>query len=185
MNLSLLFYYLFCTSAVFVYGTGLKQALMKSNSILYLGKAAIKTFLTILFSLPLAWVLSIFFIKRGFAEIFPLILILSVLLITKIIDSISYLLKGSVPSGILLPCSIMLLAINESVSLTEAYTIAFAVFFSIFLLIPLLYAIRKRLTNSMPPRDFKYYAVSFLSAALIFFAFFAYHFSWFNQEFFK
>ncbi|MBO4439413.1 MAG: hypothetical protein J5798_08690 [Spirochaetaceae bacterium] len=185
MSLSLLFYYLFCSSAVFVYGIGLKQALMKSSTIHYFGTTAIKTFLTILFSLPVVWGLSMFFVKRGFAELYPLILIITVILISKIIDSVTYLLKGSVSAGILLPSSIMLLAVNESITLLEAYTIAAGIFLSVFLLLPLLYAIRKRLNNSMPPKDFKYYAVAFFSAAFIFFAFFAYHFSWFNQEFFK
>lgn len=185
MTLSLLAYYLFSSCAVFVYGIGLKQSLMKSSTIHYFCTAAIKTFLTILFSLPIVWVLSMFFAKRGFAELYPLLLILVTLLITKVIDSVSYLMKSSVSAGILLPCSIMLLAVNESMTLLEAYTIALGVFLSIFLLLPLLYATRKRLTSSMPPRDFKYYAVAFFSAAFIFFAFFAYHFSWFNQEFFK
>ena len=185
MTLSLLAYYLFCSCAVFIYGIGLKQSIMKSSSIHYFGKSAIKTFITILFSLPVIWVFSIFFAKRGFAELYPLILVLITILVTKVIDSVSYLLKSSISAGILLPCSIMLLAINESMTLLETYTIALGVFLSIFLLLPLLYAIRKRLTNSMPPRDFNYYAVAFFSAAFIFFAFFAYHFSWFNQEFFK
>lgn len=185
MTLSLLTYYLFSSCAVFVYGIGLKQSIMKSSTIHYFGTAAVKTFLTILFSLPVIWAFSMFFAKRGFAELYPLILILMAMLISKLIDSVTSLLKGSVSAGILLPCSIMLLAVNESLTLLEAYTIAFGVFLSIFLLLPLLYAIRKRLASSMPPRDFKYYAVAFFSAAFIFFAFFAYHFSWFNQEFFK
>lgn len=186
MTFYLLFYYLFCSSAVFLYGIGLKQSLMRSNSLSYFNTASIKTFLTIFISLPIVWSVSFFFVKRGFAELFPLILVLVVLLISKLLASISSLLKGgTVSTEILLPCTIMVLSINESMNLIEAYTISLGVFLSVFLMIPILYAIKKRLANSMPPKDFKYCAVAFFSAALIFFAFFAYHFSWFNQEFFK
>ncbi len=185
MTLSLLFYYLFCSSAVFIYGIGLKQSMMRSNSLHYFCTASIKTLLTIVISLPVVWAVSMFFVKRGFAEVFPIILVFVVLFVSKIIDGITSLLKGTVSAGVLLPCAIMFLAINESMNLIEAFSIALGTYLSVFLLMPLLYAIRKRLLNSMPPRDFKYYAVAFFSAAMLFFAFFAYHCSWFNQEAFR
>lgn len=178
----LLFYYVFCASAVFAYGVGLKQAVMKSSSLRYFCIIGVKTVFTVFASLVPVWFLTQgVLVHYGVAELFPIVLIVVVLLFSGLIDLAFHAVLHQVSTGILLPTMILFLAVNESTSFSECLIVSAAITFSIFAFMPFLYAIRKRLATTTPPRDFKISSVVFFSSALLFLALFACNMSWLTQ----
>ena len=186
MNAEIFVFYVFCASGVFAYGIGLKQATIRSKTMHFYLSYSIKTLVCTFLSIaPVFALTNSLLVPAGLIEIFQLFLILIMLVVVRLYDCVLLLAKMQPPSGIFLPIPLVFIAINESFTMKEAYCIAFAIFFAVFLLIPLLYCIRKRLSLVFYPQNFKIPITIFFTTAILFFALYAWHISWFNQEILK
>lgn len=186
MNAELFLFYVFCASGVFAYGIGLKQTTIRSKTMRFYLSYSIKTLVcTFLCIAPVYAFTSWLLVPAGLVEIFPLFLVLIMLVVVRVYDGVLLLAKLQPPSGILLPLPLVFIAINESFTMKEAYCIALAILLAVFFLIPLFYCIRKRLSLAFYPQNFKLPITIFFTTAILFFALYAWHISWFNQEILK
>lgn len=181
MIMELFCYYFFCASCVFVYGVGLKQVVLKSISMHYFISSALKSIFVVFLSIAPVWFLtSSLLTPKNLAELYPILLCLIVLVISRVVE-IAFKFFNFNVSGILLSLAITFLALNESLSLQESYVIACAALVSIVIIIPIMYAIRKRSIFSTQLSYFKMPIIVFFSVAILFFVFYTWNISWFNQ----
>lgn len=140
------FYYIFFASAVILYGVGLNSATIICDSIHELFLPVVKILVNVLSSAVLSWlILKYFLIPLRLAELYPFASLLVFLTVSVLIETLVRITTKKTASDFSLSFLIVLLALNESLSITDVILIAGCSFISFLILVPILYSIKKRI----------------------------------------
>ncbi|MBQ0165980.1 MAG: hypothetical protein KBT02_02585 [Treponema sp.] len=181
MIIDTLFLYLIFSSAVFVYGIGLKRVIVFSNKPKNVLFQMFRMVITICISVFVCrGITLLFLVPARLQELFPFVCILFTyifsLLTEKLFEYIFHIETKEISITI---CSV-LIAVNEGLDMIHSIIIGTSCCLSFFLVLPILYAIRSRLHYSQQQIDFKQGALIFLSIAIIMLVLFSLNVSWFN-----
>lgn len=163
-----LFLYLIYSSAVLVYGIGLKRIIvfsLKPKKVLF---QMLRMIITVIFSVFVCRGISmLFLVPARLQELFPFVCVIFTYLFSLVTEKLfEYLLHIEVKEFSITICSVII-AVNEGLTMFHSLFIGIICVLSFFLLLPILYAIRLRLHYSQQQIDFKKGALIFLSLALI------------------
>ncbi len=181
MALRSLYYYLLFTSAVFMYGVGLKKVVVTSKNMNHYFAWFSRALVTTALSVIAVWFISnTFLCPYGLAELFPFFAIL----VTVIIGQFTYelwslLCKLDTPEFSLTFCTVIL-AISEATSFTDALAISLASILAFYLGVILIYTFRWRMQYSDANVVFKGGALVFFSIAVMLIVLFGVNISWLN-----
>lgn len=181
MFLQSLFHYLCLSSALFVYGIGLKKMIVTSNKPEHYFLALAKTTVTALVSTFLCYLINrIFLVPFALYDIAPFFAILITMIIAIPLNMLwEKIFKCKVSEFLLTFCAV-LLAIIEGVNLGDSIAITLACVFSYYLLIPLIYSIRWRMQYSHSNIVFVTGALLFITIAILLLVLLAFNVSWLN-----
>lgn len=176
-----LFLYLVFSSAVLIYGTGLKQILDYSTNPKKFFFQMLRILLTIIISVFVCRGITVLFlVPARLQELFPFVCILFTCLFSILTEMLfEYLFHIEVKELTITICSVII-AVNEGLTMLHAILTGVSCSLSFFLFLPFLYSIRCRLKFSQQQIDFKKGALIFLSIALIMLVLFSLNISWFN-----
>lgn len=178
-----LFFYIFISSAVFVYGIGLNKIFVfskKPTDVLYFLS---KEIITIFLSLCICWPLtSYILVPNELTELYPFFCFFIIYIISIIITEFSARFLKKNVTGFYFSYCVLLLAMNEGISFGNAVLISFACILSFFCMLPIIYAVRWKMKSSLQYISFKDGALLFLCIGAILFILFAVNVSWLNVE---
>ncbi|MBP5328322.1 MAG: hypothetical protein J6Y75_00300 [Spirochaetaceae bacterium] len=174
--------YCFASSVVYVFGIGLKHILLDSFSIKDWSMEFVYTVLCVVFSSLSVWGISnLVLVPYGLQELFPLFAVVFVLLFNSIINTFFKILSFQPVKAVLICLIIVVLAVNESVRMSDVLVISMTAVFSMFLGIPIIFTIKQRMGRSSVPQSFRTISVVFFSAAFIFFIVYSFQVAWFYK----
>lgn len=180
---NILFFYVVVSSAVFVYGIGLNKLIIYSADPTDIGFFFLKTFLTVILSMLLCWpVTQLILVPADLTEMYPLFCLFITYFISMILTEFSARILKKNTAGFSLSFLTVLLAVNEGITFGKSIAVALACIVSFFFILPLIYAVRKRMKSTRQYIDFKDGALVLLSIAAILFILFAFNVSWLNPE---
>lgn len=181
--LYILFFYVFISSAVFVYGIGLNKIFVFSkkptDTFYFLSKEIITIFLSLLICWPIT---NHILVPNELAELYPFFCFFIIYIISLVITEFSARFLKKNVTGFYFSYCTLLLAINEGISFGNALLIALASILAFFIMLPIIYAVRWKMKNSLQYISFKDGALIFLCIAVILFILFAFNVSWLNSE---
>jgi hypothetical protein len=180
MFLYKLFFFTIYCSSVFIYGTGIRQTVQNSEKVSW--KILIQLILTILMTLICILIINpiVEYIVKPYylKELIPLVILLVILPVDAIFGIIKYRFPDIKCSDLLISYPILLLSFYESVNLTDTLTTAIPCIISYYLFLPLIYAVRKRITITNRTTNINVTSLIFISIAVILCAFLAFNYSW-------
>ena len=146
MIFTVLHYFLF-SSAVLIYGIGLNNATIFCDSISELKLYFVKSVFTVLISTVLSWIIiQQFLIPFRIVELYPLAALLVFMTISVFLETMIRITMRTVTSDFCFSFLIVLLALNESVNTLDTILISLSSLLSFFCLLPLLYAVKKKIS---------------------------------------
>lgn len=184
---NLLFFFCFYSSAVLVYGIGLKQVITASKICKFdILIQAVITVLIVTLSILIVWPISMYFlVPFNLQPLIPFFCLLTVLPFSILINITSQKIPSITVADFFISVPCVLLSITESISLSQSLISGFLFLTSYYLLIPVIYAIRKRIEYSEPMKDFNNGSLIFISISILLCAMFATNISWLNFGAFK
>ncbi len=181
MGFRSLYYYLLFTSAVFMYGVGLRKVVVVSNNMSHYFAWFARTLVSTVLSVIAVWFVAETFLNPyGLSELYPFFAIL----ITILIGQASYelwnlLVKLDTPE-FALTFGTVILAINEGTSFLDTLAITLSCVLAFYLGAPLLYSFRWRMQYSDSNVVFRGGAMVFFSIAVVMIVLFGVNVSWLN-----
>lgn len=177
--LSIFFYYIFYSSAVLLFGVGIRHCVVSSKKSDYIFFRLLKAAISIFSCLSVSWFLYRTLLAPLHLDdlLFPVVLLCYLPIISLFNMVFKTSLQKSIPEfTVSLLCIIV--AITHSMTYAEALVIALASCVSYYSFIPLLFAIRKRLEYANPIQEFRTGSLIFISIAVIMLCLFSFHISW-------
>lgn len=175
-------YYIFFASSVILYGAGFNNLTIVCDSIHELKLSFAKVMFSILITCILSFQFMHFFlIPLRLVEFYPLIALIIFLIISTILETVVRITTGKITSEFIFSYLLILLALNESLNLTEVIIISIGGFISFALLIPAIYSIKKRVSiigNQQPHGNKK--SMVLISIAIIVMILAVGNVSWFS-----
>ena len=179
--LSNFFYYVIYSSVVIVYGVGIKRALIISKTPRFLALDIFKMLITVSATSALSYlVVSKILILPGLIEIYPFVCVLIFCVISVFAESIIRITARISKAEYAVSILIVLLCVNESVSLAECVLNSCFCVFSFFLFVLILYAVRKRTELSHPTENFQNLSLLLISLAIMILILLTWNVSWLN-----
>ena len=181
MILKTLFLYLFSSSAIFIYGIGVKNIFTSSIDTKTDFFTMLRVLTTAVFSVLFVRIITVLFlVPCELSELYPFFCIIFTLILTLLFRMLFFqLLKIETSEFAMTFCSVML-AVNEAYSLWEAIITAMLCILACYFIRPLIVILRWRTSYSQLNIDFKSGALVFISIALLLFILFAINLSWLN-----
>lgn len=140
-------YYIFFASSVILYGAGLNSLTIICDSIHELKLSLAKVMFSILITCIISFQFTHFFlIPLRLEELYPLVALMIFLIISTILETVVRITTGKITSEFIFSYLLILLALNESLNLTEVMIISLGGFISFVLLIPVIYSLKKRVS---------------------------------------
>jgi Na+-translocating ferredoxin:NAD+ oxidoreductase RnfA subunit len=181
--INLFLYYLFSSSIVLYYGTGINRIItLKKNKTAFI-MSILKALLITVSSSVISYLINIFvLIPLGILSIFPFITALFFISISFCLHSL--LKTGSFDLGedYVLPFMVVLMSLNEGFSLVSVILINFSGVLSFYLLLLLVFALRRRFSLYQNEKGFKPYFVMLISISVIFIALYCTNVSWLTLD---
>lgn len=175
--------YLFISSAILIYGIGLKSLVVLSEKPKHVCIFFAKNILTTVLSIVIMWPITIYYlVPFGLYDIFPFFCVLIVILISTPLQKLFQKFFNIDVSEFAITFCVTLLAINEAISLPNALLIATVSLLTFYILLPLLFTIRKRIAYSNPYPILKKGAFVFLIITVILIALLSINISWLSFE---
>lgn len=141
-----LLYYIFFSSAVFFYGIGVNDSTIVCDSIHEQLLPLIKMIASIVSTTLLCFVIiKNILAPLGITEMYPLIVLLVFFVISIFFESLIRITGQKNTAEFNISYLIILLALNESISLLHATIISIACFAAFAIVLPILYSIKKRI----------------------------------------
>jgi len=184
--ISSFFYYVLYSSAILVYGIGINKANMLTETTSTVLIEGLKMILSVVGTATLTYLISYsLLLPVNLMELYPFVAVLIFAFISIIIESFVRITakKNTAGYGVSVLC--VLLAVSESTSLSECVLISCFCVFSFYLLVPFLYAIRKRIEVSRPMEEFENSSLIYISIAIIMIILLAWNVSWLNPGVFN
>ena len=183
MVLSNLIFYIFSASCILVYGVGIKDLLLSIENpkkvLLYFAKTFLATICTVI----LTWVISTYVLgPKNLSDIFPFFLVFFALAFSILFSFLNKLIFKKEITEFVLTFFLAFLAVNESTTLLHGIIIAVIATIGFYALIPILYAVKYRISISFVNIEFKKGILILVSIGIILILLFAYNISWFNFE---
>lgn len=181
MIINSIFYYIFCSSGILIYGIGLKKLIITSKTWKSHWMNYLESSIVCALSSIGSWLVAVYILSPvKLIELTPISCIIIHLLISLIISFIFSKCEriSLLDISISFPC--VLLAVTESVTILQCLCIVLSCCSAYYLMIPIIFAIRERIKTSHPLNEFKTGALIFISIAIIMCAFFATNISWLN-----
>ena len=162
------FFYLI--TSVCIYGIGFNRAVVLSDGKKGLFLSFVKSLLSAVATVCLTFLITQYLlIPIGMQEIYPMVCILIFCFISVFFEGIIRLTSKEGTAEFFVSFMSSLLVINESISLPEAVLFVICCITSFYLLIPILFAVRKRNDSAEPVPVLRNSLVFFSFAAIILF----------------
>ncbi len=177
--LSIFLYFIFYSSAVLMYGVGIRHSVVSSKKSDLVFVRLIRSLLCVFSSVSISWFLYRSLLSPMHLEdlLFPVVMLiyLPVQACFNVLFKTAF--HKSIPEfTVSILC--VILALTNSNTYTRCLIIALSSCISYYSFIPVLYAIRKRLEYADPVQEFKTGSLIFISIAVIMLALFSFHISW-------
>lgn len=181
MALRSLYFYMLFTSAVFMYGIGLRKVVVVSNNINHYLAWFSRTLVSTVVTLCAVWFITTSFLSPfGLTELFPFFAIIMTILICQFTYELWNLLaKLDTPEFGLTFCTVIL-AVSEGTSFVDALAIAVSSVLAFYLGAPLLYTFRWRMQYSDSNLIFRGGSLVFFSISVMLLVLFGINVSWLN-----
>ena len=166
-------YYVFFSSAVFVYGLGLHKALMKSRKPKNILTEICKFAITISVSSLLCYLITAQLVKINFGELGPFVAIIIITLINVFMELVVRISERTsmIDSAVELMCVV--------IGVTEAMSIWEALLNSLFCMV--VYSLRKRIEMNAPTKNARNLSLLFVSLAVVALILLSWNVSWLNS----
>lgn len=183
--ISALLYYTFVSSAVLIYGIGLNRSTVISRSVTKeLTARLFKCIFTVLSTTVVSWIITRqLLVPTGLTELYPLLALLLFIAFASFIEILIRITTGFITSEFAVAYLIIILSLNESTTLLEAMLISVSCILSLAILVPVLFALRKRIEiTRFRTETRKKKSLIMLSLAVIIISLAAWNISWLNPE---
>lgn len=180
------FLYYFCfASAVLVYGIGTTRLMDFSE----FSSRILVFFVKLIFSLAVTVILSWLVTNKllvpiDMLELYPMVCLFIYTCVSTFMEAIIRMTIGMDAAEFVISFLIVLLAVSESLSIAEVFVISGSCILSLMVLLPLVYAFRKRINIEVGLKE-KYYCRLFLFFALIILIISSFDSMWFSPEVIK
>ncbi len=173
-------YYVFFSSAVFVYGLGLHKALMKSRKPKNILTEICKFSITISVSSLLCYLITAQLVKINFGELGPFIAIIIIALINVFMELVVRVSERTsmIDSAVELMC--VVIGVTEAMSIWEALLNSLFCMVAYFICIPFFYSLRKRIEMNAPTKNVRNLSLLFVSLAVVALILLSWNVSWLN-----
>ncbi len=179
--LSNVWYYVFYSSAIFIYGIGINRAILVSKKPKNILVDFVKMVISVTSSAVLTYLVSEKLLGNiGLMDIYPFIAVLIFSSISVFIEAIVRIASRTGVAEYTVSILCILIAVNESVTLVECLVNSCLCIASYFLSIPVLFSLRKRIELSHPSEDFHNLSLLFISIAIVILVFLTWNVSWLN-----
>jgi Na+-translocating ferredoxin:NAD+ oxidoreductase RnfA subunit len=176
-----IFYYVLTASAVLIYGVGLSRVVPASHSMDGMFLSALKMYIVVPSTAVIGWLLVMnILLPAGLAQMFPFICVLLFLSISTFCETLIRITAGRSTAEFSISFLFSLIAVNESTTLTEVLVISLCCVTSFYILVPVLYAMRKRMEFCCLVNDFKNESLIYIGIAVIILTLSAWNISWLN-----
>ncbi|MBQ9494259.1 MAG: hypothetical protein IJR50_01300 [Treponema sp.] len=178
------FYYIFYCSAVLFYGIGMnREAIFSASLDKNLCNLIIKCCISTVCSVTLTWIVIMnVLIPMHLVELFPLVALLVFIIITVFVEMITHITTSSKTAEFAVSYLIALLALNEAAGIVEAMVIAASCMISFVIILPILYALRKRIDIARPRNDrINRKTLIMLAMAMLILCFSVWNVSWLSE----
>lgn len=160
--------FFFLITSVCIYGIGINRVVVLSEGKKGLVLSFVKSILSTVATVCLTFLITQYLlIPIGLQEIYPMVCILIFCFIAAFFEGMIRLTAKEVVSEFFVSFMCSLLAINESISLTESVLFVICCITAFYLLIPILFAVRKRNDSANSVPVFKGSLILFSLAAII------------------
>lgn len=145
MIYTVLHYFIF-SSVILIYGIGLNNSIIQYDSFSGLKLYFVKSILTVLSTVSLTWVIiQQFLVPLRITELFPIAAVLIFMAISIFLETMIRITTRSVTSDFCFSFLIVILALNESISILDTIAVSIASLLSFIVLLPVLYTVKCRL----------------------------------------
>ena len=139
-------YYIFFASAVVLYGAGLNSSTIVCDYKERLSLPLTKILFSIFFTTILTWlIIRQLLIPLSIVEFYPLVALLVYLIISVLFETVVRITTGKVTAEFGFSYLIILITLSESLRMSEVMLISVCSFISFVVLVPIVYAIKKRI----------------------------------------
>ncbi|MDY4902510.1 MAG: hypothetical protein SO116_06520 [Treponema sp.] len=182
--LSNFLFYFICSSAVLIYGIGLNRVVVFSNNPKSFALKAFKMLACVSSTVALTYLLcGKVFIKADLSELYPFVALLIFTGVSVFLEVIVRITSRINTSEFAVSFLCILLGLGEGTKLSESILISCFSAAAFYILVPVLYAIRKRL--DVKGKNVKVFILIYLSIAVIIITLLAWNVTWLNPEVLK
>lgn len=179
MILRTIFYYVMYSSVFLLYGVGLSRLVLIRESFSTLLLTCIKTLLTTSASAALAYlIIRKLLVPMGLSELYPFAVVLIYLLISIFIEVFFSIGIGESMTELAIPLLILMLVLNESISLVQTVLAASICNTAFYVLVAIISTLRMRFDSFAPKRGLSVYTFLLISLAAVIIALCAWNVSW-------
>lgn len=182
MILNSFFYYILLCSAVLIYGIGFHQTsvLCESPKKVFLG--AFKSISCVIISFLFSYGINrTILIPLSLIELYPFISLLIYVSISVFFEILIEITTKNNFSEFSISYLTLILAINEGVTILDGIIICVSILTCFYMLLPVLFAIEKRMSLIIPNNVLKRKSIIFLTMILIMLALYCFNISWLNN----
>lgn len=179
--LSNIFYYLFYSSAVLIYGVGLDKLVRESKKPRHLWVEFCGTVICVMGSVLLTYLVKTQMLKINMGELAPFVAVLMFLLINVFLNLVVKLSSGTSISEYTLSLLCVIFGICESGSILDCLLNSFLCVVSFYLTVPIIHALRKRIEMNGPNDGIRNLALLFMSLAVAMLALISWNVSWMSS----
>lgn len=182
MLLNSFIYYIFFCSSVLLYGIGFnRESVMcsKPGTVLF---NVVKSYACVVISFVIIFFINKFLlIPLKLVEIYPFFALIVFIIISVFFELLIQITTKRSSSEFAISFLVLLLAVNEGVSVIDGILICTGALSSFYLLIPILYSLEKRMTFVKKESIFKQKCLVFLSMVILMLALYSINISWLNE----
>lgn len=178
---SFIYYILFCSS-VLIYGIGFNRESVMCNYPRKVLFNAVKSYACVIISFLLSFFINkSLLIPLEIIEIYPFFSLIIYIAITVFFEIIIQVATKKSSAEFAVSFLILILSLNEASAVVEGIFICTGCLTAFYILIPILYALDKRMETSSANNMFKQKSLIFLSMVIIMIALYSFNISWLNS----
>ncbi|MCR5613278.1 hypothetical protein [Treponema sp.] len=178
---SFVYYILFCSS-VLLYGIGFNRESVMCNYPKPVLFSAVKSYACVILTFALSFFINeALLIPLNIIELYPFFTLLIYITISVFFEIIIQVTTKRSSAEFAISFLTVLLALSEGLSIVEGILICSACLTSFYALIPVLYALDKRLKTSSNNAQFKQKCIILLGMVMIMIALYSFNISWLNS----
>lgn len=175
-----LYYILFCSS-VLIYGIGFNRESVMCESPRPVLFTAIKSYACVIVTFLLTYgVNKSLLLPLGLIEIYPFFALLIFIAITVFFEILIQITTKRSSAEFAIAFLTVLLSLNEGTTIIDGVLICAGALTCFYILIPILYAVEKRILSTTTNNKFKLKSLIFLSMVIIMIALYSFNISWLN-----